>query len=73
MAGEILNKLLLLVHRRKASKVFIGYIRAGNFHGNLVVCLLHLRHVDQLAEEVLVQIEHVRAFTAGAVLDLLMV
>ena len=73
MTGEILSKLLLFVHGRKASKVFIGYVRTGDLHGNLVVRLLHLRHIDQLTEEVLVQIEHVRSLPAGASLDLLMV
>ena len=73
MTGEILSKLLLFVHGRKASKVFIGYICTGDLHGNLVVRLLHLCHIDQLTKEVFVEIEHVRSLPAGAGLDLLMV
>ena len=73
MTGEIFSKLLLFIHGRKASKVFIGYVRTGYLHGNLVVRLLHLCHIDQLTKEVFVEIEHVRSLPAGAGLDLLMV
>ena len=73
VTGEIFGKLLLFVHGRKAGKVFIGYVRTGDLHSNFVVRLLHLRHIDQLTEKVLVQIEHVRSLPAGAGLDLLMV
>ena len=54
MAGKILNELLLLVHSRVAGKAFVGYVRTCDFHGDFVIGLLHLRHVNQLPEKVLV-------------------
>ena len=71
MAGKILYELLLLVHSRVAGKAFVRYVRTGNFHGDFVIGLLHLRHVDQLPEKVLVQIEYVSTLTACATLYLL--
>ena len=70
---QVFHELLLFVHCLEASERFRSNVGTGHFHGYSVVGLLHLRHVDQLTEKILVHVQHFRGLPADAVLDLLMV
>ena len=71
LVRQVLHVLLLLIHCLVAGEGLRSDVGAGELHSNLIVCLLHLRHIDELAKKILVEIEHVGAFAARAVLDLL--
>ena len=72
-ANHVLDLLLLFIHHLQAGQPFVSQVVARHFHGDLLVGLLHLRHVDKLAEEVLVHGEHPGALGAGTYLQLLVV
>ena len=73
LVDQVLDVLLLLVHCLVARERLGSDVGTGKLHGDDIVSLLHLRHVDKLAEEVAVEVQHVRSVAAGATLDLLVV
>ena len=66
--NHVLYLLLLFIHHLQARQPFVSQIVACHFHCNLFIRFLHLRHIDKLAEKVLVHGQNAGALAAGAYL-----
>ena len=72
-AHHVLDSLLFSSHICEPHVRLLCDVGARDLHRNLLVCLLHLRHVDQLVKQIHVHREHIRVLFTGTKLDLLVV
>ena len=72
-ADHIFHLLLFLIHHGEPLQPLVSEVVAGNFHGNLLVGQFHLRHIDNLTEEVLVHGKNPRSLITRADLQLLVI
>ena len=68
--NQVLNEELFLTHALEAFERACRNVGTCVLECHRVVCLLHLRHVDELAKEILVVSQHLCVLLADAVLDL---
>ena len=67
-SNHVLHFLLIFIHHLQARQPLVRQIVARHFHCNLFIRFLHLRHIDKLAEKVLVHRQHTGALAARAYL-----
>lgn len=72
-AYHVLDLLLLFSHHLEAFETLSSYVVAGNLHCDLLIGLIHLRHIHYLTEKIRILREHTRSLATRTMLYLLMI